>query len=299
MHHHGYIPYPAVFILFFLSLLPNCLRRTWIVSDVFISLYDTIVNDRKLLSPQSIFAKILHWIERNAYQTANIIVVDTLSNAEFLQQEFNLSKNRIVAIPLSTNEQQFFPRRYIIQSQVCRVLFIGTFIPLHGIKYLAEAIITLQERRDIQFTVIGDGQEAQLFESLLLNHYTPHLEWIREWQPAERLAEEITRADICLGIFGQNAKTQRVCPLKIYAYAAIGRAIITGDTHWLRTEGGAEYFSSVPTANSAALADQITTLANQPHLREQLAIRSRIFYETKLSNSIASESLLRCFPQNK
>jgi len=293
-----YIPYPAVFLLFFLSLLPKFLSYKWIVADVFISLYDTIVNDRKLLSPRSISARILHWIEARAYRIASVIVTDTLPNAEFLRHEFNLTANQIVAIPLSTNEKLFFPREYFAQSKVCRVLFIGTFIPLHGVEYLAETIIILRERTNIQFTVIGDGQETQLF-SRILSNYAPQLKWIREWQPAQRLAEEITQADICLGIFGNSAKAQRVCPLKIYAYAAVGRAIITGDTQWLRTEGGSDFFSVVPTANSLALADQIVALANQPRTREQLAIRSRQFYETKLSNSIARNALLRCFPQRK
>lgn len=294
-----YLPYPAVFLLFFLSFLPKFLRPQWIVADVFISLYDTIVNDRKLLTTNCRTAKFLHWIEGRAYRQANVIIVDTLANREFLRGAFNLSGKQIVAIPLSTNERQFSPRKYFPQAQICRVLFIGTFIPLHGVEYLAEAIIALQGNQEIQFKIIGNGQEAQLFKNILGNNPVRQLEWIREWQTAEYLAEEISRADICLGIFGPGAKTQRVCPLKIYAYAAIGRAIITGDTDWLRTAGGAEFFSTVPVANSAALAKQISLLASQPHTRAQLAVRSRNFYETKLSNTIACAALLNCFPQSR
>ena len=63
-----YIPYPSVFVLFMLSFLPRTKRRMHIVADVFISLYDTIVLDRRLLKAEGLMARLLKWMEKKSLQ---------------------------------------------------------------------------------------------------------------------------------------------------------------------------------------------------------------------------------------
>jgi glycosyltransferase involved in cell wall biosynthesis len=171
-------------------------------------------------------------------------------------------------------------------------------VPLHGMETILEAASLLSERPDIHFKLIGDGQDAPLVEARLRTHM-PHLEWERAWQPSQRIAEEISRADICLGIFGAGDKAQRVCPFKIYAYASIGRAVITGDTLCLRdtVELAGEIFASVPVNDAAALAAKIVQLANDPALRTKLASSSRQFYGNHLSNQAALAQLAHVFTQ--
>ena len=125
----------------------------------------------------------------------------------------------------------------------------------------------------------------------------PSLSWERKWQSSKVIAEEIRQADICLGIFGAGDKAQRVCPFKLYAYASIGRAVITGETLWLRESAQPphEAFASVPVNEAAALAAKIIQLADAPMLREKLAENSHQFYESHLSNQAALEQLAHLF----
>lgn len=288
-----YIPYPGVFLLFMFSCLPKRLRPRRVVADVFISLYDTIVLDRKLLNGDSLLAKFLKWIEWRAYMSADILVVDTPQNQKYLNRLFNLPEGKIVVIPLSTDENNFQYVPYTPKSDFCRVLFVGTMAPLHGIEVLLETARLLSERSDIRFKLIGAGQDAGLVTAWL-NRYKAGLDWEKNWQSSEIIAKEINCADICLGIFGAGDKTQRVCPFKIYAYASVGRAIITGYSEWLNDSiCNLTYqpFATVPVNDAKALAEKILQLTDDPSMRSKLAMNSRRFYETHLGNQFALQKL--------
>lgn len=291
-----YVPYPAVFVLLVLSWLPARCRPRYIVADTFISLYDTIVLDRRLIKRDGLPARLLKWIERRAYVCADKLAVDTPQNARYLSSLFKLPEAKFVAVPLSTNEAHFKYTPYKPSRGICRVLFVGTLVPLHGIETIIEAANLLSKRADIRFKLIGDGQDAPLVETRLRTQY---LEWERAWQPSQRIAEEIGNADICLGIFGAGDKSQRVCPFKMYAYASIGRAVVTGNTLWLREASPPffEAFASVPVGDAAALAAKIIELADAPVLRTKLAENSRRFYEGYLSNQAALKQIVRIFVQ--
>jgi glycosyltransferase involved in cell wall biosynthesis len=291
-----YVTYPAVFVLFLLSYLPSKLRPQRVVADVFISLYDTIVLDRRLLKKESIPARILKSVEKRAYVYADKLVADTPQNARFLCSLFELSMTKALVTPLSTDEIHFNYTPYRPKPGTCRILFVGTLVPLHGVGTILEAVHLLAGRSDIQFKLIGDGQDAPLVEAWI-QRYTTQLDWERNWQSSERIAEEIALADICLGIFGTQEKTQRVCPFKIYAYAAMGRAIITGETAWLKETTellSNEPFASVPVGDGAALAAKIVLLADNPTLRAKLAANSHEFYQTHLGNQLALNRLTSC-----
>lgn len=288
-----YIPYPCVFVL---NLLPRRFRHSRIVADAFISVFDTVVSDRKLLKPMHVLARLLHWLERRAYDRADLVVVDTKENASYLQATFGLAPDRVIAVPLSTNERDYTFSEYVPSDSAVRVLFTGTFVPLHGLATIVDAARELQDRNDIEFRLIGDGQDAPMVERLI-RESPARITWIRKWcQPAE-LAAEIRQADICLGIFGNSSKAQRVCPLKIYAYASVGRPVITGDTEFLRNivrEGPECPFATVPPGDPRALARKIVELAEEPRLRSTLARASRRFYEQSLSNTMADEQFMNC-----
>ncbi|HEC26261.1 MAG TPA: glycosyltransferase [Gammaproteobacteria bacterium] len=288
-----YVPYPSVFMGLVLGLLPRAIRPDRIVLDAFISLHDTAVNDRKLLSPGSRVAILLKRMEKKAYELADLVIVDTPQNASFLCREFSLPDAKVVSVPLSTDEQNFQRQPYLSNDDMCRVLFIGTFVPLHGVSAILAAANRLSDCRNILFRIVGTGQTATEIEGVV-NKGAANLEWIYTWQTSAALADMIREADICLGIFGSGGKAQRVCPFKLYTYAACGKAIITGDTDWVRhIEKDLSYkpFETVPVNDGAALADRIRKLADSSDYRRQLAENSRRFYEEQLCNKIALSRL--------
>ncbi len=282
----AYVPYPAIFVLLFMSALPKRLRPPHMVADAFISLYDTIVLDRQLLSPKGFAARLLKRAERRAFETADQVIADTPQNARFLSRLFDLPGTKVIAVPLATDEIHFAPVAYQPRRGICNVLFVGTLAPLHGVTTILEAAHLLTGRPDVRFKLIGDGQESLAVQRWLADH-SVNLDWQRGWQSSIRIAEAIAESDICLGIFGTGDKAQRVCPYKVYMYTSVGRATITGETAWLREatrDAPAQPFAAVPAGDAEALARTILTLADDPALRSALATGGRRFYDTVLAN---------------
>lgn len=293
-----YIPYPSAIVLFCLSLLPKSWRPEYVVADCFISLYDTVITDRKLLSSHSLAARVLRFMESRAYRTADRIIVDTDLNAGYFAETFGLAPSKIMSLPLSIDADSFRPAPYLPRGDSCTVLFIGTFVPLQGVDIIARAALALESRQNVRFRLIGSGQTANAVGRIFANRRPENVEWITRWMDSENLAREIRSADICLGIFGAGPKTQRVWPLKNYAYMAVGRAIITGDTpqarHMLQ-QADAEPFLTVPQGDPAALATAITALADDPERRRKYAENAHRYYEKNLSPQTALEQIILQF----
>lgn len=290
-----YIPYPSALVLFSLSMLPKAWQPGYVVADCFISLYDTAVTDRGLISPASWAARALKSLESRSYRAADIIVVDTDLNASYFRETFGLTPSKVIALPLSIDESVFRPSPYLPSGDFCTVLFIGTFVPLQGADIIAQAAVILRARHDVQFRLIGSGQTAEAVERVFAGGRPENVDWVTQWVDSERLAAEIRDADICLGIFGAGSKAQRVWPLKNYAYMAIGRAIITGDTLLSRRmlqQSDSAPFLTVPHGDPAALAAAIVTLAQHPERRKDYAKNARLFYDRYLCSHIAHEQLV-------
>ena len=287
-----YVPYPGVLLLFVLGLLPEKLNPEYVVLDCFISLYDTIVIDRKLFKPNSIAARIIFSMEKRVLRNANLLVVDTEQNSEYIGSVFGIEGKKILALPLSTDEKSFAPVPMPETSESCRVLFIGTLIPLHGISTIVAAMRRLKGHREIQFHIIGDGQDAPVLQAYM-RECPKNARRSRGWRNSEQLAADIQASDICLGIFGNTEKSQRVCPFKIYSYSNVGRPVITARTKWARSYGevAERCLTLVEPSNADDLAKNILALSASEEKRLLMARGSQFFYSRYLANSISLEGL--------
>ena len=231
-----YLPYPSLPVLWCLSWLPAAWRPRCI-ADTYITLWDTLYQDRQIGRQGGLVSRLLLRAESRALRSAHRIIVDTRANAEHISQLFGVDRQRIAAFPLAL-DQATLPDPGALKTTTAaqagkplRVLFIGTFVPLQGTEIIARAISLLRDDEEIEFTLIGDGQQAESVAPLLADH--PHLTWLRDWQPPEVLASALAEADICLGVFGGPGKATRVLPFKLYMAMAAGKAILTQNNYSL------------------------------------------------------------------
>lgn len=286
-----YIPYPSVFIAASMSMLPQRMRPKTVVVDAFISLYDTAANDRKVVKKGSMLARVLYYLELQAFRNASLVITDTVANSRYYQQLFSLDAEKFNAIPLSTKET--LPRSTAdrTDNSVLELLFVGTLVPLHGIQEILTAMVHLLNY-PVRLTIIGDGQTADAVESHLKD-YPDSVNWIRDWQSTDAIIEAIAGADVCLGIFGSSEKAKRVCPFKIYLYTSLGKPVITDQSEWTDDNPDTrESMMLIKGQNKPRLiADAILTLLDTPDTRENLGRNSRQFYEKHLSNRKALAQL--------
>lgn len=228
----GYLGHFDVLILWLFAKL----KRVPVVWDAFISLYDTIIEDRKICSPDSLVAKIIYFIELLACKASNLVVLDTNAHANYFIEKYGMDEQKCVAVFVGVEPEKFpiiSDSSKKQDNKHFRILFYGQFIPLHGIPYIVEAAELLKSYRDIYWTIIGDGQEASKVKTLLSSKALPQLTWIR-WVDYDDLKEHIYKADVCLGIFGTTEKASRVIPNKVFQIISCGKAVITRDSLAIR-----------------------------------------------------------------
>jgi glycosyltransferase involved in cell wall biosynthesis len=246
-------------------------KRSVLAHDVFFPLHDALVFDRGLVPETSWIARLIHRFERSCCRAADVYLIDTREHCRFLSKEFGLPSEKISRIfvgptivgapaPVSAEEAKPF-----------NVLFVGTYIPLHGVDVILDAAHRLSCDEDIRFRLVGSGQLAGAMrkqaDRLALANTV-----FEDWVPTEKLLNIIRSCDLALGIFGTTPKTDRVIPSKVFDICAAGVPLVSAATPAMR-----EVFTHlenaylVPAGNPQALADAIRKLKCDPELRNRMA----------------------------
>lgn len=281
------VPYPGHFDMLLLG--PLCrLRRIPVVFDIFISLFDTIVTDRRLRGPNSPVALVALAADRLACRAADLIFADTPAHAAYFSGLSKVPPERFRVLWLGAQESIFHPRSDIVPDPDL-VLFHGTFVPLQGLETIVRAA-KLLETDGIRIRILGDGQDRETVERLVDELRIENLERVG-LVPLDRVPKEIAGAGICLGIFGTGAKADRVIPNKLYECLAVGRPVITGGTTAVRTGFTEDEVTMVPVGDAAKLAAAIRRLRRDPELRERLGAAGHARFKQTYSEEALSKLL--------
>ncbi|MBN2397140.1 MAG: glycosyltransferase [Deltaproteobacteria bacterium] len=202
-----------------------------LILDHLMSPYDSLVHERKRVREGGVIAGIIRRYERSILRHADIVLTDTPLHRSYLSGLFGVDAGKIRAVPVGTDEELFRPASAPVPGDgddLFRVLFYGSFLPLHGIDVILEAARILRDT-PIRFTVIGGrGRPLRAFhdtvERLGLDHVAH-----RRWVPYRRLPGLIREADVCLGgPFGGTGQARRVVTGKALQALAMGKAVIVG-----------------------------------------------------------------------
>ena len=287
--------YDLLFVGFyghFLMIPAGIFSQKPIIFDAFVSTYDTLVNDRRTFSPQSLPSKFAALLDRISCHLADKILLDTPGQVQYFADTFGVPKEKLYALPVSCNEEIFFPRpKPKHANSITTVLSYSSYLPIHGIDTIIGAA-DLLKNEPIHFKMIGNGQ---LFQSSVSATQTNALQNITFLPPVslEGLSDEIAASDICLGgHFGLSAKARRVIPGKIYQMLAMQKPVIAADSpanKELLKHGISAFFC--PAGDAGALAEAIRTLHGNPQLRDRIASQGRIIYEQNASEAVITERL--------
>lgn len=201
--------------------------------DAFISVYDTLVADRKLVAKWSPKAWFYWFVDFVSCHLASEVLIDTKTHREYFIKKFILHPNRVRVVYLEAITDIFHPKtlssKFSDLSSKFEIFFYGSFIPLQGIDVILRAAKIMESDPSLHFTILGGGQTEpemkKLSGALELKNVT-----FKPFAPMEELPDHINNADLCLGIFGISEKTQRVIPHKVLDYLACGKKVLTART---------------------------------------------------------------------
>ena len=212
-------------------------------------------------------------------------------------QSLFASKLKTFSFRVTKDECLDLPPKVYVQRQVnlnkkFLVFFHGYFIPLQGVEYIIGAAKKLNKDKDIFFRIVGSGQTYKHSIELAQELSLVNVEFMERVEH-EKLPELIREADVCLGIFGDTNKTQRVIPNKVYESIAMRKAVITSQTVAIK-----ELFENrknilmCKVANAGDLADKILELKNNKKLKESIAKGGYDLFQKKCRPKVIAKRLL-------
>ncbi len=265
-----------------------------ILFNPLVTLTDTLVEDRRRVTPDGVPARVIRLVDRLSLRLASIVIVDTAENLRFICSNFGVQETRIRVVPVGADDDLFHPHAVTTEENPVgsklRILFYGNMIPLQGVDTIIRAAHLLRADRDVTFEIVGTGQVLDCVRSLADDLNVDNVKFTSRL-PYQQLPSEIVRADVLLGIFGDSPKAGRVVPNKVYQAMAMGAAIITRDSAAAREllrDG--ESALLVPPANPDVLAAAIRRLRD-PSLRQRLGAAARARYVSAASIDIQASQL--------
>ena len=209
----GHPGYFHIHLAWFLRFLFQ--RRAVVVYDVFIPLYEMLIEDRELLKSGGLFARLLRRFERSCCRYADLCLIDTEEHCQYLIDEYGLSPKKVSSIFVGATIDQKFDSPQVISGGTFKVLYVGTYIPLHGVDIILMTAQYLTGNQDIHFFLVGSGQLREKMESMVRRWGLSNVTF-QDWIPTEHLGAFIRSFDLSLCIFGITPKTASVIPSKIY-----------------------------------------------------------------------------------
>jgi len=255
-----------------------------LVFDHMMSPYDSLINERKTIKSGGALAKFVFIYEKNILHNADIILTDTEIHKDFFSELFHIKTEKILAIPVGTDESLFYQKHDVQTSSQAisfEVLFYGTFLPLHGIDVIVKAAAKVSHL-PIHFTLIGGGhgnQYAQLIREQSFGNMT-HIEWV----DFEKIPELVASADIGLGgPFGDTGQARRVITGKTMQLLAMAKPVIIGEIP--PVYGFVDKFNclTVPQGDDDALARSIIWAFEHQDLLKQIGVNGSVLYKEKFS----------------
>lgn len=265
--------YDVVFVGFSPQLVVPFFKWKWkrsiLVIDFFISMYDTLVFDRKKVKENSWLAGLLKKWDRNTIKAADRVIADTRAHGAYFMQELGLLESRLTVLYLEADKSIYKKMRADKPEEwkdKFLVLYFGSILPLQGVDIVLKSAKILKEHKDIHFCIIGPVKEEMKLQETGTATYIP-------WLSQTELAEKIAMADLCLaGHFsGSIAKAGRTIPGKAYIYHAMGKPMVLGDSpanHELFSEESPG-ISFVEMGNPQRLAEEILSIKEKLVMHEK------------------------------
>jgi glycosyltransferase involved in cell wall biosynthesis len=238
-----------------------------LVVEMYVSLYDTFVKDRKLIEDGSRKAKVLIEKDRLALTKSDYVIHTTNHELSYWERIVGTSINSDkTSIAPNCNVSALVLRRSFMQDSILRICWWGTFIPLHGLDNILQAMKILKEQ-EVQFTCNLFGVNNSFFSSYAekiqlaeLNHHV-FLRKDLTFSNSSLPRHLVDNCDLALGIFGNTDKARSSVPNKLIEALSMGIPTLTMNSPALSEFFNPETDLWVCEPSPEAIAESILTIA--------------------------------------
>lgn len=260
-----------------------------IIVDFYISIYDTIVNDKKEVESSSLRARYLMLKDRILMRFATHIFF--LNNAErdyyttVVGRE--LSGAKCIINPLCIDPKPTAIRGFGNGvKQKLTICWWGTYLPLHGLDKIIHSMKFLEDE-PVELVIIGNSEEKSLpYQALVDKLGMQDIVTIRnDMSFSDGKLSEFLRhnCDLALGNFGDSKKAKTVLVNKVVDSIAMGIPCLT-----METEGATQFMQDnihvFYVANSPVeIAEKVKSIIRNKNYLNQISENLKEVYDAYFS----------------
>lgn len=216
-----------------IKFIISSLLKKKIISDFYVSAYDSKVLDRKLVTPNSLKAKYYRWNDKTILEKSSFVIFLNYVEAKRYYNMVGLDEQNYSVIPLCIDSRKTGKLNYYKTKEELKICWWGTYIPLHGLEKIIASMKILREKGlKFKFYILGDSDEKSAVYQKQIEELN-----LQEWiyiensysfgnGKLENFLEE--NCDIAMGIFGDSEKAKNVTANKVIDACAMKIPIITG-----------------------------------------------------------------------
>lgn len=196
--------------------------RKKIVFDAFYSLYDTYIEERQITGKISFAAWRFYLYDWLSIRFADKVILDTKENIVYFVGKYKVNRHKFYELPV-TVDPDIFKFKLPQKREVFTVGFYGSFLPLHGVDLIVEAI-DLLKREKIKCLLTGQGYGlSQIKEKIDQLKLGDKIIFKQQKILYEKLPNFFQKIDLFLaGPFGNTKKAKRVLPAKVVEALSVG-----------------------------------------------------------------------------
>ena len=290
--------FPGILEIIFLKIFQPLFSYK-ITYDTFTSFHLTLVDDRKLIKENSIFAKIIKLLDKLFFTLPDNLIFETNEMKNYLEDFLNKKKEGSLVLTSYRELPKNLKFFESSKNNKIHITFWGSFERMHGLDTIIDSAIELGI--DYQFNLIGSGSyfnhienrvKQENIQNIVLPGYIS-----KDTLNKENLYTYISNSDICLGAFSDSKKNNLVIPGKVVESFLLGKPVITVRTEYIKNNCLESVFSIEP-EDSKELSKAIKLLAKDRQLKKSVIENSKKYFVSHHTKDYFKKELLKFFNEN-
>lgn len=254
--------------------------------------------------PKSVVSRILLWLERCTFRTADVVISPNGSLREIAITRGGKKEDRIFVVrngPDLSRWRPAIPDPQLRRGRKFLVCYVGVMAIQDGLDYLLRAIAHIVHtlgRKDVTFTLIGSGDQLGILKQMAASlDVADCVEFTGRISDDAVLTRYISTADVCVAPDPKNYLNDKCTLIKIPEYMAMSKPIVSFDLTESRYSAADAALYAVPN-DTRDFGEKIVYLLDNPEIRQRMGeagirrVRELLSWEHSVGNLLAAYACL-------
>jgi glycosyltransferase involved in cell wall biosynthesis len=281
-----------------LPIVPIIAKKKYGTKFVFVSydVYPEVAYASKSLTPESMISKVMTWINKRLYDTADCVVALTDEMKQFLlKTRPELSPDRVVTISNWAHERESQPdheayKRFGYMDNQFVVSYFGNMGTCQDVETMMEAAELLKDDNRVRFLIVGHGNKKDAVETRIRERELHNVQLLN-FLTGKDFQQAVAVSSCCIVSLEKGLKGM-CAPSKLYSYLQGGKPILViaeKDSYLVAEVENERIGHAVEIGNGLGLKGEIVALVEDPDECEIMGRRAKKLYESQYAYEVAMD----------